>query len=484
MSDEHAAVSDPKIVDFGKFREEFGGGGRGGGGGPPGGGAPSEPESSAVFASEDAMGLQLVDELGEDWHYVEKWDDWITWNGSYWERDQKCQVFDRARIVCRGTAGPIDTRAGALRRFISSRRVTWSVEQFARKDPRMIMTPEVFDGDPFLLNTPAGIVDLNTGQLYGHDRDKWMTELAGAGPEGECPTWMRFLHEITGGDVVYQQYLQRLIGYSLTGSCEEEIFAFCYGPPNTGKSKFVETIRLLHGTYGTSAPMSSFVATTAERHPTDLAGFVGKRLVTAAETDEGRRWDQQRITNLTGRDQIKARFMRGDFFSYYPQFLLIFHGNCRPRLGGVDMAMRRRLHLLPFTNKPKQIDAHLIDKFKLELGGIMVWAVHGAVLWRKHGLQPPPIVLQATKDYFDRESLIESWLDDRCARDPNAKTELSTLYADYAAWAKKANEYILPQRRFTDALENLGFNRDRDWRTRHVQVVGLAITDSNGELGL
>jgi putative DNA primase/helicase len=481
MSDERA-TADAEVVDFGKFREEFGGGGRGGGSGPPS--APSEPIDAPVFASEDAMGLQLVDELGEDWHYVEKWDEWITWNGSYWERDEKCRVFDRARNVCRGTAGPMEKKAGNLRRLISSRRTTWSVEQFARKDQRMIMTPDAFDADPFLLNTPGGIVDLVTGQLYGHERDKWMTELAGAGPEGECPNWMRFLHEITNGDLVYQQYLQRLIGYSLTGSCEEEIFAFCYGPPNTGKSKFVETIRLLHGTYGTSAPMSSFVATTAERHPADLAGFAGKRLVTAAETDEGRRWDQQRITNLTGRDQIKARFMHGEFFVYYPQFLLFFHGNCRPRLGGIDMAMRRRLHLLPFTHKPKEIDPHLIDKFKAELGGIMVWAVHGAVLWRKHGLMPPPIVKQATQDYFDRENLIEAWLEDRCLRDPDAKTELGLVYTDYADWTKRANEYVLSRRRFVDALENLGFNRGLDGGSRRATIAGLALIARPGDLGV
>ncbi len=182
---------------------------------------------------------------------------------------------------------------------------------------------------------------------------------------------------MTGGDVAYRDYLQRLVGYSLTGSTKEEIFAFLHGPAGTGKSKFVRTLELLHGTYGTNAPMDTFTATKAERHPTDLAGFVGKRLVTAAETEEGRRWDQQRLTILSGGDKIKARFMRSDFFDYIPQCLLMFHGNYRPRLANADEAMRRRLRLLPFRFKPAQIDKELIDKFIAELGGIMVWADRG-----------------------------------------------------------------------------------------------------------
>lgn len=190
--------------------------------------------------------------------------------------------------------------------------------------------------------------------------------------------------------------------------------------------------------------MDTFTATKAERHPTDLAGFVGKRLVTAAETEEGRRWDQQRLTILSGGDKIKARFMRTDFFDYIPQCLLMFHGSYRPRLANADEAMRRRLRLLPFRFKPAHIDEELIDKFIAELGGIMVWAIEGAVLWYRYGLQAPPIITTATDDYFESENMLLTWVVERCEReDRDLISYTQDLYKDYASWAKTCNECVL-----------------------------------------
>jgi putative DNA primase/helicase len=344
---------------------------------PPGGGGVHE--DMPAFASEEAMANVLVTErLNQDWRYASdgRWYHFL--DGKCWRTDDKLVILNLSRLVCRYTSTKCATPT--LARAVSSAKSIAAVERISRSDPRCATPMEMFDRDPWSINTPHGLVELRSGELLPHDKHRLCMRMAGASPYGDCPQWRRFLQQVTGGDVAYQDYLQRLVGYSLVGvgAKSEEIFVFLYGPSNTGKSKFVETLRLLLADYSAGSPMDTFTVAKGERHPTDLAGFVGRRLVTAAETEEGRRWDTQRLTTLTGRDRIQARFMRGDFFEYTPAFLLLFHGNYRPRLGGVSDAMRRRLHLLPFSHKPAKIDKFLIDKFKAELPGIMAWAVEEA----------------------------------------------------------------------------------------------------------
>jgi putative DNA primase/helicase len=447
---------------------------RGGGGGPPAAPPPGDEGPAPTWASDDELALQLAGKLVGDWHYVKAEEKWLSWDGQRWRADQRGGVTERVRMICRATSAKIDS--GQLARQVCKGSTIASVERLARSDDRIGRTTDEFDSDPMLLNTPGGIVDLSTGELHPHDRRRLMTQMAGAAPaESSSPAWARFLREITDGDRDYEDYLQRLVGYSLTGSTEEEIFVFLHGPSNTGKSKFVELLRALHGTYAGNASMSTFVATQAERHTQDIAKFVGKRLVTAAETDEGRRWDQQRMTQLTGRDLVDAHFMHKNDFSYYPQCLLLFHGNHRPRLSSIASAMRRRMHLLPFMHRPSVVDKHLIDKLKSELGGIMRWAVLGAVLWRLHGLRPPPIVTRATNEYFIHEDILQAWIDERCNSGPPFRSLTRDLYADYKEQTKAAGEYVLPQNRFVDALEGLGFDRWQEQKTRRHGIVGLAL---------
>ena len=423
---------------------------------PPGGGG--EHSDDPAFGTENFLALELAKNIAGEWRYVAKWDDWLYWEGTRWATDNTLAHILPGRKLAFDWAGKLFTPAQG--RQLNKGQTIMAIVRLARPDKRIATEFSAIDADPRLYNTPGGTVDLHTGQCLPHNRNDLCMKIAGAAPGGECPHWRRFLHEVTGGDRDYQNYLQRLVGYSLTGTCEEEIFVFLYGPSNTGKSKFVETIRLLHGDYGASAPMDAFTQCLGQRHPTDLAGFVGKRLVTAAETEEGRRWDQQRLTMLTGRDRIPARFMRGDFFEYTPQFLLLFHGNFRPKLSEASDAMRRRMQLLPFMNKPEVIDRKLLDKFRAELGGIMVWAIEGAVLWRQHGLRPPKIVTEATDLYFELENTMGEWLEERCVLGNPDDRELGrALYDDFFVWMKLRGESYVPA--------------DRQFRTRLEMVPGV-----------
>jgi hypothetical protein len=180
------------------------------------------------------------------------------------------------------------------------------VEAFARADPQLAVTAEIWDRDPWLLGTPGGTVDLRTGELRTARREDFITKQTGAAPEpGEPRRWLQFLREATAGDSELVRFLQQVAGYCLTGSTREHSLFFIYGPGGNGKSVFLNLLNYVLGDYATTAAMETFTASKHDRHPTDLAMLNGARLVSASETEEGRAWAESRIKQLTGGDKIR-----------------------------------------------------------------------------------------------------------------------------------------------------------------------------------
>jgi hypothetical protein len=192
-------------------------------------------------------------------------------------------------------------------------------------------------------------VDLTTGNVRDHDPASLLTKITAVAPEGDCPLWGDFLKRVTDDDTELQSFLQRMMGYCLTGSIDEHALFFLYGTGGNGKGVFLNAMTAIFGDYAKVAPADMFTVTQNERHPTDMAMLQGARLVTAQETEEGKFWAEAKIKALTGGDPITARFMRQDFFTYLPQFKLVIAGNHKPRLRNVDEAIRRRIDLVPFT---------------------------------------------------------------------------------------------------------------------------------------
>jgi putative DNA primase/helicase len=209
----------------------------------------------------------------------------------------------------------------------------------------------------------------------------------------------------------------------------------------------------------------------------------GARLVTAIETEEGRRWAESRIKSLTGGDKISARFMRQDFFEYTPQFKLIIAGNHRPGLKSVDEAIRRRFNLIPFTVTipPDERDETLPEKLKAELPGIMQWMIDGCVDWQERGLAPPDVVTKATAAYLEAEDALAAWIEEAGQRDPNAWEKSSDVFASWAAWATKAGEYVGPMKRFLGVFETKGFTYERRKDGRGYR--GLRLSQQYAESG-
>ncbi len=439
---------------------------------------PGEPVIGAdesVWGTEDALALAFTRRYHRDWRYVAAWGRWLVWDGRRWRNEETLAATDLIRGVCRHAALQADNPKLAAKLATSG--TVGGVERLARADRRHAATTAEWDADPWLLNTPGGVVDLRTGRMRAHDRADRMTKITTATPGGDCPTWRQFIAEVTGGDAALQAYLQRMAGYALTGSTQEHALFFLYGTGANGKSVFVNTLATILGDYAASAPMDTFMEARGDRHPTDLAGLRGARFVSSIETEQGRRWNESKVKAITGGDKVSARFMRQDFFEYTPQFKLVIAGNHKPAIRNVDEAMKRRLHLIPFTITvpPERRDKHLQQKLLAERDGILAWALEGCLAWQRLGrLDPPPQVVAATEEYFEAEDALGRWLEERCVREANAKSLTAELFTDWKQWAEAAGEFVGSQRRFSDLLITRGVEK---WRNaagiRGFRGVGL-----------
>ena len=348
-------------------------------------------------------------------------------------------LFHEVRLLGAALA---EGTANTNRRSVESATFVAGVERMLRADPEHIVGGDYFDANPDLLGLPAGgAIDLRWGDVLPADRQHRLTRAVTEEPDDDDPPerWAKFLHEATGGDTDLIDFLQRWAGYCLTGHTREHALMFVYGPGGSGKSTFANTLAHVLGEYATTAPMSAFTRSGHDQHPTDLAGLMGARLVTATETDEGRTWAEAKLKLATGGDTITARFLYRDFFTYLPAFKLCIVGNHLPTLRSADSAMRRRFRVAPFDHPPAAPDHHLVEALRDEAPAILEWAICGAVGWYQHGLGTSRSVDLETADYFDSADLIGRWIDERTEQvDPStvASVKGSALYADFKRWAE------------------------------------------------
>jgi putative DNA primase/helicase len=438
------------------------------------------PETLPPECSEDSLALAFSATHDGRLLYVPAWGFWLVWDGKRWAQDRKLTTMDLSRRICReAAANQAESQQQRLAQRLASAQTVAAVEKLARSDVRHSRRAEDFDADPWVLNTPGGVVDLKTGIIRPARKDELFTKITAATPGGDCLRWLVFLDELTGGNREMVAYLQRLLGYCLTGETREHMFAFFSGAGGNGKSVLLNTITAAMGDYAAVAMMDLFVATRGEQHPTGLASLRGSRLVVAQETEEGRAWAEARIKSITGGDPITARYMRMDPFTFQPGFKLMISGNHRPVLRNPDPAMRRRLHLIPCDHVPPSPDPQLAAKLKEELGGILAWAVEGCLAWQRDGLLPPAIVTETTNSYFEDQDSFEQWLVERCdCRKTSAALGATEAFKDWRRWAEERGEAPGAQKRFSGLMAR----RFTKQRTRTgVQFLGVALLPSYGE---
>jgi putative DNA primase/helicase len=438
--------------------------------------------------SDEALALLFAERYGEKLRFVAAMGKFYIWKENVWRVDDTLEVYDWGRRLCREVASACSAQKHAKQ--IASKATVTAVVTLARVDRRIAATVEQWDRDPLLLNTPDGVFDLRTGERRSHNPTDYMTKITSVSPDRKCSTreWQKFLKRVCNDDDEYIGFLGRAVGYGLTGLIREHALFFLFGTGANGKSTFLNAVTGCIGDYHRVAPIETFTAAKNDRHPTELAGLRGARLVSSVETEEGRRWAESKIKALTGGDKIPARFMRQDFFEYYPCFKLMIAGNHKPSLRSVDEAIRRRFHLLPFTANipPEERDETLGEKLRAEWAGIMAWMIDGCLDWQCRGLDPPAAVREATKEYLEAEDALSAWLDGAGNRDPNA-FELSTdLFNSWKKYAEATGEWIGSERNLVQRLESrgatLGIRRGRNPSGRR-GFCGVRLTSSSPQSG-
>jgi putative DNA primase/helicase len=330
--------------------------------------------------------------------------------------------------------------------------------QLAVSEPGIPILPAEMDRDPFLLNVQNGTVDLRTGQLREHRREDLITKLAPVkyDSSARCPLWLKFLNRITDNSPALVTYLQRAVGYALTGDVTEQVLFFLFGAGANGKSTFLSAVKSMLGDYGLQAVPELLMAKNNEAHPTERADLFGRRFVCTIEVEEGKRMAEALMKQLTGGDEMTARKMRQDFFQFEPTWKIFLAANHKPAIRGTDLACWRRIKLVPFTITipEKERDKSLVTKLKAERSGILAWAVQGCLEWQREGLGEPEEVRNATDQYRAEQDAVQGFLNEFCVVNPHFKVRLSELLDRFQKWSGDAS---MTQPDFRKRLCDKGF---------------------------
>lgn len=364
--------------------------------------------------------------------------------------------------------------------FESKSKISAMLDLF-RSLPGVPVNINSLDKDRYLFNAKNCTIDLRTGKPAQHNRAHLITKQSPVAydPDAKCPLWMKFLSRVMDNDRESISFLQRFIGYCLTGDTSEESMVILYGTGQNGKSKFVGAIRDLLADYARSTPFSTFTTNKKSEIPNDLASLKGARFVEASEPDAGVRLSESVIKISTGNDMISARFLYGEFFDFYPQFKLCLVTNHKPVIYGQDFGIWRRVNLVPFsvTIPPEERDKNLSEKLKAELPGILNWAIAGCLEWQKQGLNPPEKISAATADYKEEMDTLSGFFADCCIIHADMKAGIGDLYKAYGQWCEDNSEKPAKKRTFTSMMAERKFTQGKIKSFRFWRGIGLLYSE-------
>lgn len=462
------------------------------------GGQEDETPADSADRHEDGVALaeqqtdlgnarRFVARYGNAMRYCDRWGKWLVWDGKRWKEDDRLLPYNLGGKLIRSLrslASRIKDEEerkqflSFLSRSESHRSITAMIN-LAKADERLAVSSEDLDGHQWLLTVNNGTLDLKAGKLGPHRPDDLITKIAPVeyDPAAECPFWMAFLDMVMAGRRNLIEFLQRAFGSCLTGISSDKALFILYGPAgDNGKSTMVDAIQLLLGDYAVRTPVDTLLRKREGAIPNDIARLKGARFVWASENERGSRLSEALIKEMTGGDKLSARFMRAEFFEFYPEFKLWLATNHKPQVRG-DQAIWRRLKLIPFdVSIPKTIQKpkhEVIEVFRRELPGILSWAVRGCMDWQKHGLGVPDEVLNATRQYETEQDVFGMFLEDVCVLAPNARTPSIALYRAYTAWAQERGETPMTHKSFAQVLSERGLGKSRSAQGVVCEGVGL-----------
>jgi putative DNA primase/helicase len=428
---------------------------------------------------------RFIDDHGTDARYCHLWGKWFGYDDKRWIPDDSGIVEAKMKLTVRGiyseatdAADERDRKAIAdhAKRSESRARIADAL-WLARSESGIPILPSELDSNPWLLNCENGTIDLRSGELREHRREDLITKLAPVeyNPKATAPTFEAFLKRILPSEAL-RSFVRRVVGYAATGGVSEEILTILHGTGANGKSTLINIILDALGDYAMQAAPDLLLA-KRDSHPTELADLFGARFVASVETDDGRRLSEGLVKQLTGRDPIKARRMREDFWQFEATHTLFLATNHRPEVRGTDHAIWRRIKLVPFgvVIPEADQDKKLPAKLRNELPGILAWIVRGCLEYQRDGLGEPQEVKSATEGYRADMDVLAAFIGDCCVVHPSATAQATPLFNAYQEWCKQGGEAEISQRRFGQQLRERGFRDDRDPKTRRKLWKGIGL---------
>ena len=414
---------------------------------------------------------------------------WHFYDGKVWVVDQQGMIQKLVSdVIVKMKDEPIFVPEGeseeemqkVFQKHIKSSRSNKSRKNMIEVVQHLIpIQPHVFDKSLDVFNTQNGYLDLKTGVLHEHHKDKYFTRISPVEytDKSDCPMWEEFLETIFNGDKSLINYIQAAVGYSLCGSTEEQVMFILYGNGRNGKSVFLNIITELFGNYTANISPDALMTKKANGGAnSEIARLDGVRLATTSESSDGDRLAEGLVKQLTGGDTITARFLYGNEFDFTPQFKLWMTTNHKPIIRGTDDGIWRRLAIIPFTKQIPldKVDKNLTNKLKRELPAIMNWALEGHLKWRSFGLQEPKIVRDQRSDYRKEMDVIECFIDDCCETGKGKQIKSKILYETYRDWAKENGQYSMNSTKFGREVSKR-FEKKREATGYHFQEIGLNV---------
>lgn len=409
-------------------------------------------------------------------HYCYEWRCWLLWDGKHWRRDPGDGAMRLAKATARGL---YEEAAGEPDEGRRQKVAAWAVQSESEKRLRAMLAlaqsesgvavlPEALDTDPWLLNVENGTLDTRAGELRPHRREDLLTKLVPVvyDPGASCSRWLATLERIFSGRPELIDYLQKALGYALTGDTTEQVLFVLWGTGANGKTTILTTAVTMLGDYALSTRPETLMVRQGDAIPNDVAQLRGRRLVIAVEADHGQRLAEGLVKQMTGGETMSARFMRAEWFQFEPTFKIFLGTNHRPAIRGTDHAIWRRIRLIPFTVTipDDEQDRHLTEKLRAEWPGILRWAVEGCLRWQREGLGTPEDVRQATAAYRQDMDLLGDFLVECCVLETGAQIPSSELYQTYDAWARRNGEKPVTHKAFSLRLAERGLEKKR---TKH-----------------
>lgn len=390
---------------------------------------------------------------------------WLVYKQGRWlpEAGSECIELAKAtaRLIAHETQHLATDQAKAARRaqFAQASLSKSSLDRMLDLTKGLVSVSEdQLDAHPRLLNVQNGTIDLCTGYIEPHDPSDLLTQISPVSADrgAKCPLFKKFLKRITNGDKSLMRYIRKAVGYSLTGETKEQVFFFCHGQSGSnGKSTLLNLVRDMLGDYGRHTPTETLMTKQYENAiSNDQARLAGVRMVTAIEANFNRHLDEVKIKAMTGGEKITARFMRQEFFEFQPQFKLWLVANDRPRVRGTDTALWRRIRVIPFDVQitKAELNLDLPEKLRQEWPGILAWAVRGCIDWQKEGLEPPPAVRRAAKDWSKAADHLKRFVSSELEFDPLNRIAAQPMYSQYSHWCGRNGEVPLDMKAFKQGL--------------------------------